>query len=83
MIGVVWALVNTALGRALILAALIGVALGWYTIHTRNQAVLAERARIQAEEQKRVQKSIDADDSAKRCALDPRCRLLSDGWRRD
>lgn len=83
MIGIAWALLNTTLGRAFIIAGLLGVALGWYTVHTRNQALLAERARVQAEEQARVDKANKADDAARRCAADPRCRLLNDGFRRD
>ena len=83
MFTIAWAFINTKLGRVIILAGLIVVAFGWYTLHVRNLAVQAERVRQQYEEAERVRKATQADDAARRCATDPRCRLLNDGWRRD
>lgn len=83
MITIAWAFLNTKLGRTVVIAGLIVVAFGWYTIHVRNQAVQAERVRQQYEEAERVRKATQADDAARRCATDPRCRLLNDGHRRD
>ena len=83
MFTIAWAFINTKLGRTVIAAGLIVAAFGWYTLHVRNQAVQAERVRQQYEEAERVRKATQADDAARRCATDPRCRLLNDGWRRD
>ena len=83
MFTIAWAFINTKLGRTVIAAGLIVAAFGWYTLHVRNQAVQAERVRQKYEEAERVRKATQADDAARRCATDPRCRLLNDGWRRD
>ena len=83
MFTIAWAFINTKLGRTVIAAGLIVVAFGWYTLRVRNLAVQAERVRQQYEEAERVRKATQADDAARRCATDPRCRLLNDGWRRD
>ncbi|MEW6256844.1 MAG: hypothetical protein AB1592_12890 [Pseudomonadota bacterium] len=41
---------------------------------------LARQARAIEE---KTNAATDADDDARRCALDPACRLRDDGWRRD
>lgn len=33
--------------------------------------------------QEKIHDANRADDGARRCALDPACRLRNDGWRRD
>lgn len=64
-------------------ALLCLAALTWLKYDIAKDAVEAFRVKLFTQETRRVKDATDADDAARRCALDPACRLRDDGWRRD
>jgi hypothetical protein len=70
-------------GRYVGLALLALAVAGWLKYDIAKDAVQAFKAKLFTQEAARVKNATDADDVAKRCALDPGCRLQDDGWRRD
>ena len=77
------ALIASPVARYLAGAAFVAGLLG-YTYHLgRSHGSASVRSEIAAENAKRLNNAILADDDAKRCAADPKCRLQSDGFRRD
>lgn len=66
---------------AIFVAGLILVGLVFHTVKDLGkQEERLERAR---EVKRRLDNATIADDAATRCLADPRCRLQSDGFRRD
>ncbi len=70
-------------GRYVGLALLALAVAGWVKYDIARDAVQAFKAKLFTQEVGRVKNATDADDAARRCALDPACRLRDDGWRRD
>jgi hypothetical protein len=70
-------------GRYVGIAVLCVAAFAWFKYDVARDAVQAYRADVLSREAKRVKQATDADDVARRCALDPSCRLRDDGFRRD
>lgn len=70
-------------GRYVLAAAVVLAAALWLKHEIEQGAVDAAKVEELRKEIGRVEKSTDADADARRCAADPACRLLDDGWRRD
>lgn len=70
-------------GRYAAAAALCLAAFLWFRYDIASDAVQAFRAKLLTQGAARVQDAVKADDDARRCSLDPTCRLSNDGWRRD
>lgn len=69
-------------------AVLVGLGIGWlYLTNIKskayNQGYEAAISEMKKKEEKRVTNATKADDAAKRCSNDPRCRVQNDGYRRD
>lgn len=71
------------IGRYVGLALLCLAALAWLKYDVARDAVQAFQAKMFTQEAGRVKDATNADDAARRCTLDPACRLRDDGWRRD
>lgn len=77
------ALVTSPIARYLAGAALVVGLLG-YTYHLgRSHGEASVRSEIAAEAERRLRDAAKADEGAMRCAADPDCKFLSDGYRRD
>lgn len=70
-----------------VVAGLAVIAAGVMVIRFERDAYqrgyTAAIAEMQAAEQERTNAANAADDVVRRCLLDPACRVLDDGWRRD
>lgn len=71
------------IGRYVGLALLCLTVAGWLKYDIARDAVQAFRSKLFTQEARRVKDATNADDAARRCTLDPGCRLRNDGWRRD
>jgi hypothetical protein len=77
------AMFASPLARIAVVAGVIITGLWFVYREGRKNGEASVRAEIAAENKRRLDRAILADDDAKRCAADPSCRLQSDGFRRD
>lgn len=71
------------LARYLGIALAVAGALWWVYSEGKATGAASVRAEIEANNRRRLDRAILADQDAARCAADPACRLQSDGFRRE
>lgn len=77
------AMFASPIARIVGLAAVILTGVWFVYNEGKRNGAASVRSEIAAENKRRLDRAILADDDAKRCAADPSCRLQSDGFRRD